>query len=514
MNTRLRAILLVLAVVLGASPGAAQESAGVVVDPDLPESTRRLIHRALEQDGVRVRILERTVVAEGQEVAGSLVQVGGELVIAGRVSGDVTGIGARVFVRPGARVDGRITVLDGAYYGTKMAELEVAPVWLRAVRLEVVEGPPDAARVEARGVRVRAPSRGLGFPFEPKGFGGIALHHYNGVDGLSFGLVAGLKRLPRQPRTELAGGPVFRTVRSDVGFQVTGLREFRGTGGLTVGASGYRVTASPQDWHRTGYSNTLASLFLADDDKTWYEREGYTVWVERPFLADSVTVRLEWRDDDFETLESETPFAFFADDEEWRVNPEIEDGEGRNLGLEATWDRRDVPGLPRRGWWAKARYDHWGFDGDFDFDFLQADARAYLPVPVGDGSFASFRAVGGGRLGDADTLAPQFWYRLGGGSTLPGYNSLEPILTGDRMAFATVTYHHGIPVTSRFADRFYLVLLGTVGDAWFEGDDFDANTGAGFGLAIDKGGRYAGAFGAYGVEVEEWEFYIRLKPWF
>lgn len=507
MKTRFHATLLILVVTLGASPVAAQESAGVVVDPDLPESTRGLIQHALEQDGVRVRILERTVVAEGQEAAGSLVQVGGELVIAGRVSGDVTGIDARVFVRPGARVDGSITVIGGGYYGTTMAELEEAPVWLRDERLEVVEVPPDGARVQSV-------SGGLGFPFEPKGFAGIALHHYNGVDGLSFGLVAGLKRLPRQPRTELAGGPVFRTVRDDVGFHVAGLREFRGTGGLTVGASGYRVTASPQAWHRTGYSNTLASLFLADDDQTWYEREGYTVWIERPFVVETVTVRLEWRDDDFETLESETPFAFFADDEEWRVNPAIDDGEGRNLGIEATWDRRDDPGLPRRGWWTTARYDHWGFGGDFDFDFLQADARAYLPVPAGDRSFASFRAMGGGRLGDADTLAPQFWYRLGGGSTLPGYDSLEPILTGDRMAFATATYHHGVPVTSRFVDRLYLVLLATAGDAWFEDDEFDPNAGVGFGLAGNSGTNYAGIFGAFGVETEEWQFYVRLKPWF
>lgn len=506
VKTGRSAPIVLLATILSATPLLAQEER-VEIEPGVPFVTRQVIDRALEEDGARVHLFGRSEIAADDTLTGSVVQVGGSLVVAGTVTGDVTGIDAEVFVRPGARVEGRLTVLAGAYYGTTMADLANAPVWLRDEPLRVVRAAPDRARIEHQ-------VRGLGFPFEPKGLNGVTVDDYNGVDGFSFGLVAGLKHLPGQPETELAGGPVFRTNRDEVGYRIAGLREFRGTGGLTVGGSVYSVTASPQSWHRGTFSNALASLFLADDDKTWYEREGYSLWVERPFRYETVTVRARWRDDDFGILESETPFSFFGDDDDWRENPAIDDGEGRALGVEATWDRRDDPDLPRSGWWVTGRYDHWGFGGDFEFDFAQADARAYLPVPGGDRSFASFRAVGGGRLGDPDTLAPQFWYRLGGGSTLPGYDSLEPILTGDRMAFATVTFHHGIPTTSKLMDRLYLVALATVGDAWFEDGEFEANTGVGAGIAANGQTSYAGLFAAYGVETEEWQFYARLGPWF
>ena len=58
---------------------------------------------------------------------------------------------------------------------------------------------------------------------------------------------------------------------------------------------------------------------------------------------------------------------------------------------------------------------------------------------------------------------------------------MSPFLTGDRMAFATVTVHQAV-----FGEknRWYLVGLASVGDAWFPDEDAVANAGFGGGIAI------------------------------
>jgi outer membrane protein assembly factor BamA len=355
------------------------------------------------------------------------------------------------------------------------------------------------------------PPPGPGFPIELKGFAGVVIHGYNGVDGLSFGLEAGLAQRQDWPRTELSGGPVLRTERDDVGWRVAGLRQLSESMGIAVGAGAYRVTTSPEAWHRGERGNGLASLFFADDDRTYHERTGYELWAEKEFPLRAITVRASWRDDDFESLVSQAPFSFFGDDEDWRENPPIDEGSGRALTARVTWDRRDDPSFPIRGAWAEGRFEHWGLGGDFAFDWAQGQARAYAPIPTTSGSFVGLRVMGGGRLGGSDTLAPQFLYRLGGGSTVPGYDALNPLLTGDRMAFATATVHQAV---AGITNRWYLVGIASVGDAWLAGQDVEMNAGFGGGIAIHGKLRYAGVFGVYGVEEEQWQVYTRLTPWF
>lgn len=477
----------------------------VEIDPRLPFATKRAIDIRLHAEDAVVWTGD-TRLEPGAVHDGSVVQLGGSLTLAGRVTGDLTAIDAEVHARPGARVDGDLTVLGGRLSGT--ATTAGRETWLRNEPVAAVPVASGAWRIE-----FVEREEELGFPFETKGIAGIAVDDYNGVDGLLFGLVAGLKELPGQPRTELTFGPVFRTARRDVGWRVAGLRELPAARGVVVGGSTYRVTDSPERWHRSDFSNALASLFLADDDRTYFEKTGFEAWAERSFRT-PVTVRVRWRLDEFESLETQRPFAFVGGDEDWPENPPIDEGQGRALGASVTFDRRNVPEFPTGGVWADARYDRWGFGGDFEFDWGQVEARAWLPLPVGDGSFAGLRAMGGGSLSAGDTLAPQFWFRIGGGSTIPGYDARTPFLIGDRMAFGTATLHLGVPAGGRPFERIYVVGLGSIGDAWFDGEEFDPVASIGAGLAGHRQSVYLGAFGAYGIETEQWEFYVRISPWF
>jgi len=493
-----------IAAALATGPPLTAQVPRVELDPELPVATARIVETALDAPAVSVTSGD-TMVAAGQEIPGPMVHFGGTLMLEGTVRGDVTTVASDVVLRPGARIDGDLTILGGAFYSTTMANIAGRTTWLREEPVEVVTTAPGRLRVEYE------PPPGPRFPLEPKGFAGVVIHGYNGVDGLSFGLEAGLRKRREGPSTELSGGPVFRSERDDVGWRVAGLRELPAAGGLTIGAGTHRVTTSPEAWHRGERGNGLASLFFADDDRTYYERTGYELWVEKPFPLATVLVRATLRDDDFESLESVQPFAFFGDDRDWRENPPVDEGHGRSLGALVVLDRRDDPKFPTHGLWAEGRLEHWGFGGDFEFDWAQGQARAYLPIPTTPGSFVGLRVMGGGRLGRGDTLSPQFLYRLGGGSTVPGYDALNPLLTGDRMAFATATVHQALLGEKT---RLYLVGIASVGDAWFEDQDVEWNTGFGGGVAIHGKVRYAGLFGVYGVEEEQWQVYTRLTPWF
>ncbi len=498
---RSRPVLLALAALAVAAPGAAGQAVGL--DPGLPLATRTLLERRLAAPDA-VLSTRDTTVATGDTLAGSLVQVGARLVVDGTVTGDVTALGGEVTVHPGARIGGDLLVVGGRLYGTTMARVGGRQAWQHGTEVHVERPTADSLYVA-----YTPPSRR--FPIQPRGLFGLVPLEYNGVDGLLFGVEAQLV-LPRgQPYTELYGGPVFRTTRDDVGWEVGFARDVPRLG-LTVGARGYHLTDTAQRWHRPDLTNSLAALLFANDDRAYFDRRGYALWVERslglPFAA-----RVGWRDDRFESLTSRRTFALFADHDDWPDNPSITPGRGRSLGASLVVDRRNVPEFPTRGWYADARVDHWGFGGDFDFDWGQAEARGW--VPLGGGTFVGARVVTGGRLGGSDTLAPQFWYRLGGAGTLTGYDALASDLAGDRMALANVRLHVAVPSPGDVFDRLYLVGLADAGDAWFAGDDGpDWRSSLGAGLAGHGRTSYVGVFGSYGFQSERWKAYFRLSPWF
>lgn len=489
---------------LAAAGGAPAQAPAVRIDPDLPFATRRILDVALEAPSLETG---ETAVASGDTVAGALTQVGGSLLLEGTVTGGVTAVDARVTLRPGARIDGRLTILAGTFVGTTMAAVRDSTIWLRQEPLRVVPAAGGGLLIEH--VPPESP-----FPLKPAGLFGLVPYEYNRVDGLALGVRAELRQPRDQPRTELSFGPVLRTARwDDVGWDVAGLRELPRLG-VTVGGRVYSITDTPERWQRADVINSLAALLLTHDRRTYHEREGYEVWVEREFLLPPVTVRAMWRDDAFDSLPSEDPFAVLDDD--WPVNPPAMPGDGRALGAALRWDRRDAPEFPTRGLLAALELERWGFGGDFDFTRARADLRGYLPLGDG-GSFASLRVIGAGRLGGRDTLAPQFRYRLGGARSLPGYD--EPIETltgeriGDRMALANLRLHVPLPWSNRVFERMYLVGMGDAGDAWVRGESAAWNAAAGAGLAGRGQTAYLGVFGAYGFESGEWKLYLLLGPW-
>lgn len=488
------AAVLALAALLPAAPLGAQE---IEVDRRIPWATRRALD--IQLDTALAVIQGDTTIARGTTVAGPLVHLGGRLVLEGRVEGDVTGIDSDVLLRPGAEVEGDLLVVGGTFRGATQANVAGRSTWLRGEPVRVERPAPGVVRV------AYVPPE-VGFRFRPAGPWGIVVREYNGVDGLTAGLMARLEKPPEEPRTELVLGPLFHTARDDVGWEVRGLRELPRQR-LVVGGSVHRVTETRQRWQRPDLGNTLLSLALADDDRAYYERTGYELWVERSYALPFV-VGLRWRDDDHATLASREPFALF-DDEGWPENPPAEEGRGRSFGMSLTVDRRDVPEFPTRGWWLRGEVDHWGFGGDFDFDRGEVEARTWLPL--GGRSFAAVRLMAGGRL--SGEVPPQLLWRLGGAGSLAGYDALIDPLVGDRMALANVRAHFALPGSVGGFETVWLVALADAGDAWSDGESADWHPGLGGGIAAHGDLRYLGVFAAHGVETGTWKLIVMARPW-
>lgn len=495
---------MVLAALLGisASPAIAQKP-HVTIEDGVSSEVRQIVEPQLTESDVSV-VVGDTTIGEGEKHSGSILQLGGALTLEGEVTGSVTAIDSEVTLRTSAVLGGDLIVVGGRYTGTTMADVGGRIDWRRRVPIEVV--------VETSGdVRIRPLDTG-GFPLELRGFYGLVLYEYNRVDGLLLGFPrVGLKRRYDGPQTDLYGGPVFRTSRGDVGWDIGGSHEFSESGQFTLGGRFYSITDTRQRWHRPdGYNSVMAFLF-ANDFRVYYSREGYEIWGQSR-LAPGVTARLTWVDDEFGSLDNRRPFALFASDEDWLDNPPIAPGRGRSLGLRVDWDNRDNPRFSTRGVFAEGRYEHWGLGGDFNFDWGQVDLRGYLPTSRS--SFASARFMSGGRLGGGDSLPPQFWHRLGDFGTIPGYDPLTPDLTGDRMVLLNVRYHQAVAELPKILDRVYAVALGDAGDAWFPDAELDWKRSLGGGVAASGRDSYFGVFAAYGFESELWRAYLLVRQWF
>lgn len=66
-----------------------------------------------EDEPTLVRFGEDIVIAEDEDIAGSVVAVGGNVEVLGRVRGNVVAVGGEVRVRPGAYVDGDVVSMGG-----------------------------------------------------------------------------------------------------------------------------------------------------------------------------------------------------------------------------------------------------------------------------------------------------------------------------------------------------------------------------------------------------------------
>ncbi|MEX0893587.1 MAG: polymer-forming cytoskeletal protein [Gemmatimonadota bacterium] len=468
----MRLLICLLAAVL-AAPLQAQE-----LDPwrdGLPSATAERIE-ALLADPATVRFHGNATVPAEQVVDGAVVAEGGVLRVTGTVRGQLVTLGAELVLEPGARVLGDVLVVDGVLRGEEDAEITGSVTvygpsdnW---TRVRGMHGSAD--RWDDYDGRLRSRRGDADFRVEVAG-------NYNRVEGLPVAFGPDIRTGGRLPmriealaiwRTD--AGPLTNAER--MGY-LARAEQFLPGGALRLGAS-LRSTVGPiEAWSVTDVEASLATAVLHEDQRDYFEREGWSAYARLAPRGSPLDAVVEYRDERHGSLAARDPWTLFSGGSAWRLQPLV--GEGRIRSLHGTLSLDGVRGwdFGRRGWYAAATLEHVldgqltvpplaplpGTPGEiqlgpaFDAGYTTAllDLRRYQYA--GRGGILGLRVVAGGGLEKAP-LPPQFQHALGGAGSLPGYS----FFSADCGARALVGTRGDGPGEARFhpaygCDRFGLV---------------------------------------------------------
>lgn len=180
-------------------------------------------------------------------------------------------------------------------------------------------------------------------------------------------------------------------------------------------------------------------------------------------------------------------------------------------GLRSTFRRTDDVVAPRAGYFGSVEVGG-GLPGASSEDFLRVAARGTWLQPLWRGGELALRAQAGAVRADTRANIPsEFLFRTGGDQTVRGY-AFESIgvadggavVGGRRLAVASAELTHWL------SDDWGAAVFVDAGDAWDDGEDFDAVVGHGLGLRFRTPIGPARADIAYGRETGEYRLHISI----
>jgi len=290
---------------------------------------------------------------------------------------------------------------------------------------------------------------------------------------------------------------------------------------LFAGVSLFDLTASDDAWRISPLEQSLVSLGFRNSYRDYYRRRGYQVHLAvRPVPA--VEVMAAWRAERQESLQVATDVSAFKQDQPFRVNPPIDEGQSRAVVLGVAWDSRgfeteslarsytrhqlDLPfGAPaprEYGWrveWS-SEIARPAYGGDFDYTRHVLSARSWMPL--GPRQRLGARAIGGWSDGD---LPVQREFAVGGFGSVRGFTFKEA--RGREMALVNLEY--GLTVFRHGR----ALVLGDSGHAFntFEGSSDKWLNGVGVGWEFNDDLRVE--FGCRADDIpQSFQVVVRLAP--
>ena len=431
-----RTLLLVIAAAAIGVPGlrapalAAQDPAEIGLPPALVEGVLAFLN-----DPSITRLNGHTRIAPDQAVVGSVGVVGGDVVVAGTIEGDLLLVNGDLTIEPGGRIDGDVMIVGGrvvtAPEGSVGGAIEVHADRLRlVVRRGGVELSPTATAnrqgLYIGGARITVRSG----------------TNYNRVEGLPvlFGPVFRTSG-PHPLRVDALA--IWRTehdqVRDDLGYQVALDQTFGpATSRMGAGIGAFSHVAPIESWGLTDLEASLTSFIYHADYRDYFEERGWHAWVRAQFPGTKAELRLEYRDRDVTSVPTGSPWTLRRNDHPWRPQPRVPEGQLKTLTARLVWDERNDVDDPTDGWYLAGRVTR-GVGGSLGLAPAQPDLEPTPdPTPVDVHYTTGFldlrryarlspdhdlalRLVAGGSL-DGE-LQPAFHqHTLGGEGSLPGYS--------------------------------------------------------------------------------------------
>lgn len=418
------------------APLGAQEQQ--VEDVDLPRGVAEEIISFFNRPET-VRFHGRAEIPAGRVVVGDVAVLGGPLLLAGEVEGDVVVVNGNLQIAPGGRISGDATVLGGRADAAQTAiggQLTVFDEPLRYVR--------DGSGItydEGRWARWRHHRRTKRSYFSVR-----VESNYNRVEGLP-----------------VLFGPVFQT-RSAHPFRMDALAVWKSESGIRIAPDemGYMVRAEqrfgPRDRfsigatahslvepiESSGFSHSEASLaafLLHQDFRDYYGREGISAFARFDDEDARVSAAAEYRYENHSFVPVASPWTIKRNDSPWRPTPLVGEGRLHTVSGSLVLDGRNDAADPTDGWYLEARARA-GVGGDLTISEYRLpdpgpetvvsetrpsestfrsgylDFRRY--ARLGPDADIKIRGVLAGSL-DGEPLPPQFQHALGGEGSMPGF---------------------------------------------------------------------------------------------
>lgn len=503
-------------------------------------------------------------IARGTEVGGDLAALGGPVSVAGTVRGDMLVINGDVQLEIGGRITGALTVIGGSVTGP-VAEVGGG-----------VTVYPESLRFRREQDRIIAldPS-GESLLSRPTWFGRGELvlradGAYNRVEGLPIALGTRFE-LGRSNPTVFDARVVYRTGNGlqfhpdELGHSL-GVEQFMGGHRtLRLGVGWYRQIDPIEPRGVTDLESSLSTFVLHQDLRDHYDRNGWHAYLAYSGRTRPVEARVEYRDEQHNSIASRNPWSLLDNDEDWRAQPQMASGGIRLVRGWLRWDTRNHPEDPSAGWLLEAGVEQ-GVEGELqvlrenpvpggvpplipravnsEYTAIHLEARRYLRL--GPRSRVALRAVATGSPDDGP-LPPQRQHVLGGVGSLPGYSNfafdcgaraqsevdgLAPYYGCDRAVLVQAEYRLAFTGSSGFsvgrslgldfevATTPELVVFADAGRAWIEPESLGDRGGlgpvqirydAGIGVRFGRVGLYI-AMPLSGESADGPNFFLRLGP--
>jgi hypothetical protein len=548
----------VLLLCLAASPVIAQEPTPLTEDAAAAIA-------AFYNAPATTRLGGPTRIAPGTTLEGDAASIGGPLVVAGTVRGDVVVINGDLRVAPGGAIEGAATIVGGRLLGDSAAVAGPVTVYETALRFR-----REGERIVALG-----PSRPPGLSAgRPTRFGRTEVTlrvdgSYNRVEGLPIAFGPRFELGHSNP-TVLEGRLIYRTRSGlrihpeEFGHDLRLEQYLGGHRGILLGLGLQRVIDPIEMRGVSNTENSLSTFVLHRDYRDHYERDGWRAYLRFVGRTRPYDAGVEYRDEDHASVTPGTPWSLLKNDEEWRPQPAVAEGSLRTLRGWFHWDSRNDRVDPAVGWLVAVEVEQ-GLEGELrarvlgvdpgtgepppvlsarvgaEFTAVQVDARRYLRL--GPRTRVALRLLAAGSPDDG-ALPAQRQHVLGGEGSLPGFERFrfdcgarqEPLVDGfvpyygcDRVVLLQAEYRFAFMGTHSLGSRLgldfdlvttpELILFADAGRAWIEAESrgYRAELGPGdlrydigAGLRLGRVGLYLAAPLSDGGD--GFNFFIRLGP--
>lgn len=339
------------------------------------------------------------VIEQSDTIHNNVVVKGGDLTIYGTVNGNVLVVGGDLHMKRTGKITGGAHVINGSILKEDGA---------------IIEGFEDSTNKEKSSFRpsrskFSRTARTFDVPWADEQMNlDNFIFRYNRVEGVFLGLGSEKKyNWDGERNWNMYGsagwGFKSHTWRGNLGL----VRQFailtnEGSGIFELGAEGHSLTDTKDPWIISLHENTAAALFIHEDFRDYFQRNGYTFhtayYSKHDYLKNELKVA--YLADTYDSLTNKVDWALFGGGKQFRLNPLINPGKMRSMIVSGGVSTISKTSYGSEGWslYASAEFAKKNWGSEFEFDQYILDLRRFQPLGRYDNFNIRLRA--GSLVGD------------------------------------------------------------------------------------------------------------------